>query len=398
VGGGTVFKVTPNGTLTTLTSFYGEFYGYEAPGGLFQDSAGNFYGVTSAGGGPLDGGFGAVFQETPAGAISLLFVFDREDGQSPVGPVVKAADGKLYGTALKGAKSLGSVFEITPDSANPTQGLTELLAFDAADGASPYAALVETSKGILYGSTAQGGANGIGTIFQIVSGVVTTLHNFDGSDGASPFGALIEGSDGNLYGTTESGGANGYGGTVFKLTPDGTLTTLHNFFGIDGEAPFGALVEGSDGNLYGTTEYGGANGYGTIFQLTPGSTLTTLHSFDSTDGALPNAGLVQGTDGKFYGTTYAGGANNVGAVFSLSVGLGPLVKPLPHAAAVGAPVSILGTNLTGATAVSFNGIAAPFTVVSATQISTAVPAGAATGQIQVTTPAGVLSGFFVVVE
>jgi uncharacterized repeat protein (TIGR03803 family) len=159
--------------------------------------------------------------------------------------------------------------------------------------------------------------------------------------------------------------------------------------------PAAALVRATDGNLYGTTVHGGANNDGTIFKITPGGTLTTLYSFCSqsacADGSQPYAGIVQDTNGKFYGTASSGGATNDGAVFSLSVGLHPFVETQPASGKVGTAVNILGTDLTGATRVTFNGISAAFTVVSASEITTAVPAGAATGTVQVITPRGALS-------
>ncbi len=143
------------------------------------------------------------------------------------------------------------------------------------------------------------------------------------------------------------------------------------------------------------TNSGGANGYGTVLKITPSGTLTTLCNFCSqngcTDGDNSNGALVEDADGKFYGVTYGGGANTVGTVFSLSVGLGPFVKTLPTSGKVGAAIKILGTNLTGTTSVSFNGTAAVFKVVSSSFIATTVPAGATTGTVQVVTPGGTLS-------
>jgi uncharacterized repeat protein (TIGR03803 family) len=178
--------------------------------------------------------------------------------------------------------------------------------------------------------------------------------------------------------------------------PAQTFNVLHTFDGMDGDGS-NALVQGADGNFYGTTFEGGANAAcysgstcGTVFKITPSGTLTTMHSFNSTDGATPWAGLVQDTDGTFYGTT-AYGANNDGTVFSLSVGLGPFVETQPAMGKVGTAVTILGTSLTGATSVTFNGTAATFTVVSASEVTTTVPAGATTGTVQVVTPGGTLS-------
>jgi uncharacterized repeat protein (TIGR03803 family) len=205
---------------------------------------------------------------------------------------------------------------------------------------------------------------------------------------------MVQGTDGNFYGTTESGGGDTVG-TVFKITPGGTLTTLHSFDSTDGSAPVAGLIQAADGNFYGTTDIGGTNGcYGTVFKITPGGTLTTLHSFDNSDGADPQAALFQGTNGKFYGTTEARVINvcsgGCGTVFSLSVGLGQFVETLPTSGTVGAAVKILGTNLTGATRVTFNGTAATFTVISKSEITTTVPTGATTGKVHVVTPSGTL--------
>jgi len=189
------------------------------------------------------------------------------------------------------------------------------------DGAWPYAGLVQASDGNFYGTTTGGGANGAGTVFKVTpAGRLTTLYNFcyqgyPCSDGGDPYAGLIQATDGNFYGTTLGGGASG-DGTVFKITPSGTLTTLYNFGGADGAVPYGGLIQATDGNFYGTTSGGGASGDGSVFKITPSGTLTTLHSFADSDGASPD-GLVQATDGNFYGTTYGGGAYGDGTVFRL---------------------------------------------------------------------------------
>ena len=268
------------------------------------------------------------------------------------------------------------------------------------------AALLVASNGSLYGTTSQGGMDspncyaGCGTIFKVTpAGQFKLLHSFDFTDGANPWASsLIEGADGNIYGTTISGGTIGVG-TVFKMSLDGTtFTTLYNFCiqtnCADGLSPFAGLIQAADGNFYGATAQGGAigdqGGDGTIFSITSAGALTTLHVFVA-DGDQPAASLVQSTNGTFYGTTSVGGAYNYGTVFSLSVGLAPFVETIPASGKTGTRVAILGTSLEGATSVVFNGTAATFTVVSPSLIKTTVPAGATTGTLQVVAPSGTLS-------
>ena len=182
---------------------------------------------------------------------------------------------------------------------------------------------------------------------------------------------------------------------MFKITPAGTLTTLYSFcseaYCSDGAYPSASqpLARGTDGNFYGTTFMGGTGSAGTLFEVTPEGTLTTLHSFcysiSCRDGAGPDAGLMQATDGNFYGTASQGGLGS-GTAFSLSVGLGPFVETVPTAGKVGTKVIILGNNLKGTTSVAFNGTEAKFEVVSDTEITTSVPGGATTGYVTVTTP------------
>ena len=312
---GTVFKITPSGTLTTLHSFAGGSDGEVPFAGLVQGSDGNFYGTTYLGG---VNEFGTVFKMTPTGTLTSLYNFAASGGVLPVAGLVQGSDGNFYGTTTGGgANNAGTVFEITPSGT-----LTTLYSFARSDGDDPYGGLLQGSDGNFYGTTTGGGAsNGNGTVFKITPrGILTTLYSFAGSDGANPYAALVQGSDGNFYGTTAGGGASNGNGTVFKITPGGTLTTLHSFAGSDGANPYAALVQGSDGNFYGTTQQGGANnGNGTVFKITPSGTLTSLYSFAGSDGALPGAGLVQGSDGNFYGTTGGGGAYNDGTVFRLGV-------------------------------------------------------------------------------
>jgi uncharacterized repeat protein (TIGR03803 family) len=396
---GTVFSITTGGTLATLHSFDGTD-GFAPETGLVQATNGKFYGVTEEGGGPNN--YGTVFSITASGALTALHVFGFIDGAFPYPALVQGSNGKFYGTTNGGGgtgcggSGCGTVFSITVGGT-----LTPLHSFDGTDGSNPVAGLVQGTNGKFYGTTQYRGANPYGTVFSITTGgTLATLHNFDFTDGAYPYAGLVQGTNGKFYGTTYRGGANGNFGTVFSITAGGTLTTIYNFCSqtncTDGMNPEAGLVQGTDGKFYGTTSLGGANGDGTVFSITTGGTLTTLYNFCSqtncTDGQNPYAGLVQDTNGTFYGTTVAGGTNgNYGTVFSLSVGLGPFVETNPTAAKVGKAVKILGTSLTGSTSVTFNGTAAAFTVVSASEITTTVPAGATTGTVQVVTPGGTLS-------
>jgi uncharacterized repeat protein (TIGR03803 family) len=332
-GCGTVFKITPEGTLTTLYNF-GWTDGASPSAGLIQAADGNFYGTTTSGGTNCTLGCGTVFKITPAGTLTTLYSFDSTDGAVPVARLIQATDGNFYGTTQRGgASDYGTVFEISPAGA-----LTTLHSFTLTDGAYPDAGLIQAKDGNFYGTTNAGGnitvgnPNGYGTVFKMTPmGTLTVLYEFCSligcKDGESPVAGLIQAADGNFYGTTESGGnnANGYG-TVFKITSTGTLTTLHKFkSNPDGVSPSAPLIEAADGNFYGTTWKGGTSGYGSIFEINAGGTLATVHSFNSTDGGYPDAGLIQTTDGSFYGTTEYGGIpngytpNGWGTVFRLAV-------------------------------------------------------------------------------
>ncbi len=406
-GCGTVFKVTTGGTLTTLHNFTGSnAYPY---GSLVQGTDGILYGTTYGSATSTkctgSGGCGTVFKITTSGTLTTLHTFKGTDGYGPSG-LIQATDGNLYGTTnYGGTYGGGTVFKVTTGGT-----LTTLYDFCTSSGceqsAYPLAGLVQGTDGDLYGTT--GGAItkscplGCGTFFKITtSGTLTTQHTFDGTDGYIPHG-VIQATDGDFYGTTTDGGsskscANGCG-TAFKVTSSGALTTLYNFCSksgcTDGSYPIDALAQGIDGNFYGTASYGGTYDKGTIFKLTSSGTLTTLHSFESgkVDGGwpgyTPGAGLAENTDGVFYGTTIQGGLYGGGTIYSLSTGLDPFLETNPTSGKVKAAVTIIGTDLTGATSVTFNGKSATFTVVSASEITTTVPTGATTGLVEVKTSSG----------
>jgi uncharacterized repeat protein (TIGR03803 family) len=310
---GTLFEVTPAGVETVLYSFAGGSDGANPYGGLIQGTDGNFYGMTYIGG---TSGHGTVFMVTPTGIETVLYSFaGGNDGASPFAALIQGADGDFYGTTQYGGPSnAGTVFKVTPSGLE-----TVLYAFTGgSDGSNPTVQLIQDTDGNLYGTTGYGGAFGSGTVFKVTPpGVETILYSFiGGNDGANPFVGLIQGADGNFYGTTYGGGTAS-AGTVFKITPGGVETVLYSFAGgNDGANPIAALVQSADGNFYGTTILGGASGVGTIFKITPTGVETVLYTFTGgNDGGNPTPGLIQGADGNFYGTTELGGTSNNGTVF-----------------------------------------------------------------------------------
>ena len=314
-GNGTVFRITTNGSLSTLHAFSGGNDGGTPWAGLMQAADGNLYGTTSSGG--ASGG-GTVFRTTLGGGLTTWHAFTSgSDGGNPYAGLVQATDGNFYGTAGSGGGSgSGTVFKMTPNGM-----LTTLHSFSGADGSQPLGGLVQGNDGNLYGITRRGGAGPYdGTVFKITTtGTLTTLFNGTGTNRFSPRDRLVQGSDGNFYGTTYDDGPN-RSGTVFRMTPAGLLTRLYSFTGgSDGQWPRAALVEGKDGYFYGTTMYGGAYGSGTVFRMTRNGALTTLLYFDGYNGANPRAPLLHAADGSFYGTTINGGVNGFGTVFRVSV-------------------------------------------------------------------------------
>ena len=403
---GTVYKVSPRGEVTTLYSFCSQAKcadGY-SPTTLIQGSNGNFFGLTEYSGSCGGPACGELFEITPAGQLTTVHNFCSQAGCTDGGlptALLQAANRNFYGVAAEGgAYDAGVVFELTP-----TGKFTTLYSFCAnpksgcPDGSSPNT-LMQASNGNLYGATINGGAHNGGTIFVITpGGKLTTLLSLQYREGVN---TMIQGADGNLYGTSYAGGTSLHG-TVFELTLDGSLTYLHNFCGqgcLYGNSPTTGVVQGSDGNFYGTTNYAGITYYsGSLYGMSPSGAFDPLYLFcsrtDCPDG-WGGAGLIQATDGNFYGMTNGGGNESAcgggcGTFFRLSMGLGPFVAAKTNFAAVGKVVTLLGNNLTGTTGVTFNGVPATFTVASDTYLQATVPTGATTGPIEVTTPSGTLS-------
>ncbi|HEY1716779.1 MAG TPA: choice-of-anchor tandem repeat GloVer-containing protein [Verrucomicrobiae bacterium] len=326
---GAVFRVTTAGAFTNIFSFNGT-NGYE-PGSLVNGNDGFFYGTTVYGGTNYAGastGNGTIFKITTNGVFTSLFSFKGTNGSFPRGPLALGSDGNFYGITEYGGNNYiqfapttgsGTIFKITTNGA-----LTSVFSFSGTNGASPSGGLALGNDGLFYGTTFYGETNstgntGNGTVFEITTnGVLNTLFFFNGTNGADPALGLALGSDGLFYGTTVFGGTNYAGaftgnGTVFKITTNGDLTTLVSFNGTNGYPngydPQGYLTQGSDGNFYGTTLYGGnpnpafpGQTYGTIFRVTTNGALTTLTYLNGTNGSQPYSQMVLGSDGNLYST------------------------------------------------------------------------------------------------
>jgi uncharacterized repeat protein (TIGR03803 family) len=386
-------------------------------------SDGNLYGVTTVGGGSGFGDAGGtVFRMTLDGKLTVVYTFcsmsNCADGATPNG-IILGSDGNFYGTTVYGGVGDGGpgvIFKVTPAGT-----YTRLHAFCAevncTDGQKPFFPPVQGNDGNFYGVAGDGGTLGGGVFYKVTaSGQYSVLYNFcNFQNGACPDGgypnAIAKDAQGNFVGTA-IGGTHGYG-VVFKITPSGDYSVLNNF------APNGnlggpqtPLTLASDGSLYGTFNGSGSGtwgpfGWGGIYQVTSGGELKGLYGFcpgcnsngSTLLGFSPLDPVFQGTDGNFYGTTAFGGiggnkgeAFGFGTVFQFSNGLSPLVETVPAAGKAGQSVLILGNHLTGSTGVTFNGVAAAFTVESDTYIEATVPTGATTGTVSVVTPSGTLNG------
>jgi uncharacterized protein (TIGR03437 family) len=396
-GDGYVFKVTPGGTLTHLYDFGSVPLDSRSPGGLIQATDGNFYGTASSGGGNHSDGAVFKITPSGAETTLYSFGGSVGGGIYPNAVLIQAKDGNFYGTTADSIVSevpaqetsgFGVIFKLTPQGV-----LTTLYSFPpGVFDESGDAGLLQGADGNFYGTTTQSGTLEEGSLFQITpEGVFSTVFSFgsESSGGVYPQAGLIQGTDGNFYGITQGSTSNTNFGTVFKITPAGVLTTLHTFCAsgscTDGNLP-NPLVQGSDGNFYGTTASGGANGVGTIFEITSAGTFTTLYSFGGAGaggGTSPSAGLIQGADGNFYGTTSSGGTvfrfSTVPAPYSCATQ--PAISFIDSASAYGGYsyfasgtwLEIKGTNLVNPadprltaspnpgqwTAADFNGVDAP---------------------------------------
>jgi|HubBroStandDraft_6_1064221.scaffolds.fasta_scaffold73729_2 uncharacterized repeat protein (TIGR03803 family) len=400
---GAVFKITPSGTLTVVYYFNDTAgSGYTPFGGLTLGTDGNFYGTTKAGG---TFNLGTVFKITAGGTLTKLYNFGTckypcVDGSYPIAPPVQGSDGNFYGTTpfTTNGTNDGMVYKITPAGK-----FTILYVFNGSSGAFPNDPLIQGTDGNFYGTTTLGGKTlgstcvvrsasfTCGTVFKMTpAGKVTFIYEFDKTHGAGPIGPVIQGTDGNFYGTTSEGGTNGFG-VVFKLTPAGVLTVLHDFNGTDGKTPDAGLVQANDGAFYGVASAGGTLGFGTIFKITSTGTFKVLYNFENTHGATPEVTLFQHTNGILYGDTDSGDSHGDGVFYSLNIGAAEFARLQPTSGNVGSSVGIFGQGFTGTKAVSFNGVNATPLSVTDTYLTVKVPSGAKTGTVTVVRPSGNLN-------
>jgi len=404
-GVGAAYRITPAGTLTEIYSF-SRAGGFLPFGGFTLGKDGNFYGTTYGGSsnGDPNNFYGTIFKLAPNGKLTYLYTFTNgADGAFPYAPPVQGRDGNWYGTTTFGGLGYGTIYKITPAGKFST-----LYQFDQTHGDTPYAPLVRGTNGSFFGTTYYGGANGNGVIFKITSGgKFAVVYNFDATHGSQPIGALIQASDGNFYGTTRFGGSSG-NGVAFRMPPSGQgLTVLYSMNATtDGQQPYAALVEGTDGNFYSTNSQGGAPnqscgqyGCGTLFKISPQGAFSVIHNFDYSAGSTPYTPVIQHTNGMLYGTTDIGGSGvrdtctGCGVFYELNAGLAPYAGLLPGSGKPGAKIQVFGQGFTGATAVKFNGVPASFKVAEDTFLTATVPLGASSGFVSVTTPAGTLTSY-----
>jgi uncharacterized repeat protein (TIGR03803 family) len=326
---GTIFGLYI-GSSNVFSDIIDNTTGIEPFGGLVSDDFGNLYGTMSQGG-AFDSGSIFTVPKFNLGTIMPFAFFGGPSGRSPYGGLVRDSSGNLFGTTIGGGNfDDGVVFEL--DGAGTVTGITKTLGtFNGANGKAPTGDLIIDSSGNLFGTTSEGGAFGLGTVFEVFarSTTVTTLASFNGANGGTPYGGLVEDSSGNLFGTTSDGGP----GTIFELAKgSGTITTLASFDGgTGGNSPYAGLTLDSSGNLFGTTQYGGTSGHGVVFELPRGShTIVPLASFNGLNGDQPLAGLVLDSGGNLFGTTWKGGSSDLGTVFEVSPTLPSVTAGNPY--------------------------------------------------------------------
>lgn len=315
--GGTITRFVPATNDVMVVKAFEKLPAYPVYTNLIQAGDGKLYGMTSKGGSRDSG---VIFSFDPlTSAYTKLKDFDKNNGGIPLGSLVQARDGKMYGmTSAGGMANTGVIFSFDPVSLSYTKLKEFGAVFRNLDGLNPQGSLIQAADGKLYGFTFGGGTTGYGVMFSFdpVSLNYTKLKEFDGKNGARPQGSLLQPAKGKLYGVTGGGGLYN-GGVIFSFDPVSLVyAKLKDFDGNNGFAPFSGLMQAKDGKLYGITSRGGNPGYGVIYSFdTLGNTINKLYDF-STKGGNAHGNLVQGNNGKLYGLTLEGGKKNTGVLFS----------------------------------------------------------------------------------
>ena len=383
---GAAYSLTTGGGLTTLHSFNGGDGDFAGPG-LTMAPDGTFYGTTEAGGAC---GNGTIYRLGATGAYLTLYQLSCTDGFASA-PPTQAMDGYFYGVTIQGGTyGYGEIYRMSPTG--------QFSVIYQSDGSinNVFAPLVLGNDGALYGVSDRGGDLDYGAFFKITTaGQFTLLYSFDHVNGSGPE-SLYQATDGNFYGVTSGGGAAS-SGVVFKITTAGVYTVLHQMNGTsDGQHPLTQLIQATDGNFYGGTIQGGLissacpSGCGTLFKITPQGVFSVLHTFAHTEGDSPWSALYQHTNGLIYGATRFGGTGtdstcsaNCGVFFSLNGGLAPYAALSPFFGTRGTNFTILGQGFTAATNVTIGGFSASFTIVSDNCIVATVPMFANSGRVTV---------------
>lgn len=401
---GVIYKVSASGTFTLVHTLASDASEGQSCNGLVLGTDGNFYGTCEHGGNNSNS-TGTFFKVTPTGTLTVLHSFDgtfsgTTDGCYPLGLPVQASDGNFYGTTFEcGVNDAGIIYKITPAG---VFSVVHAFAFGSVDGNQPEGALIQGSDGNLWGTLSFGGANNGGAVFKsTLTGTESLVFSFGAcpstTTGCNPLAGLVQGTDGNYYGTAEEGGANNQG-VAFKVTSKGTYTLLHSFNSTtdNGGYPQLPLALGTDGNFYGiaTDCIGGGCSPADLFEITSKGVFTDFFNFPVLGGnnnSVPLSPLLLSTTGTFYASTEEGGSG-LGSFYSLANGQNAFAGLQQTSAREGSQINILGQGFSSSSVVKFGGVAATkITVTGSTFIQATVPSGALTGNVTVTTGATILS-------
>lgn len=352
-GAGTIFNTDSTGDNEAVQYSFSQTDGAKPLfTNLIQTTDGTLYGMTYLGG---VYNFGVLFQYNPTTlTYNKKLDFDSISGSKPLGSLLQANDGIIYGMAYKGGvNDKGVLFQYNPI----TSTYSKKFDFGAANGCYPHGSLIQATDGTFYGLTVQGGTNDFGVLFQYnpTTNIYTKKFDFDSIHGSYPIGSLVQVSDSILYGYTTQGGANNMGVLFQYNISTNTYTSKLDFAGTtNGNSPLGFLIKANDATLYGMTNRGGTNDKGVLFQYNPTTAIYTKKlDFDSVNGSYPYGSLLQASDGNIYGMTSQGGVNDMGVLFQYNQATSTLTKKfdfnttngeLPYGSLIEVNVSQTGIN------------------------------------------------------